>query len=513
MTLKQKVGQVFIWTYPGTDFTPWMERWLAEYQPGALIVFRRNIQSPGQIARVNQKVQALAAKKMLAPLFLMIDQEGGTVTRLRTTVPLPSALALGRMEDTAFIQRFAKAKADALFTLGFNVNLAPVLDISNPNKDSFIGNRAFGENPESVSEIARAYAQGIHEGGVVPTAKHYPGHGGLAQDSHRTTPQKLSTYEELADKDLLPFEAFAEAEFPRAMMMAHLALPTIDSTGLPTTYSKVLIQDYLRGKLKYDGLVITDDLEMSGASFDSDIGERAIRAFLAGNDMLMLAGSPGHQKRAFEALYAAVKNGQIDEARLKESVLRILNYKKEMKLGPFEFEQKKARLAITALDALSREVLKKNFRQSLAGKTAAWPEVTSETRALVLSSEKQFFSGFQSAFPGRSKFFHLTPQSLAHAANEIKKDTHSIVIFYASGTQTAHWLARLDPKSREKTIVVNTNHAGDVGSQDSFMSVLNINTRDPGAGFELGQALSSPDARVPASDPSEKIEEKKETKD
>lgn len=500
LSLRQQVGQVFIWTYLGTSFSPAEERWLGRYQPGALIVFSRNIQNPAQIAGFNSQTQKFAAQHMKAPFFLMIDQEGGTVTRLRTSVPLPSALALGKMADNKFIQSFGKATADVLHEIGFNVNLAPVLDISNPEKNSFIGSRAFGEDPAAVAEMAVAYSEGMNQGGMIPTAKHFPGHGGVVQDSHHATPKKLDTYEELADKDLVPFEEYAQSEFPRALMMAHLALPNVDPSGLPSTYSKVLIQDYLREKLKYPGLVITDDLEMTGASIESDIGERAVRAFIAGNDMLMLAGSPAHQRRAFNAVYKAVRGGRIPLARLKDSVERILAYKREMKIGTFTYNAKKTMAAIATLENLSREVLKKNFRLSIAGKTASWPEIKPDTEVLVLSSDKRFYDSFQAGFRGKAKFFLLTPQSLEKVAPAVNNDRYDLAVFYASGTQTARWISHLSPEIRAKTIVVNADHMGEVEDQKSFLSVLNINSRNPESGFSLSESLCSPEFRVPASD-------------
>jgi beta-N-acetylhexosaminidase len=500
MSVQQKVGQVFIWTYSGSMFTSIMRRWLERFQPGALIVFGRNIKSPVQIARYNADLQALAGLKLKAPFFLMIDQEGGIVTRLRTSVPLPSALALGRMGDAKFIEGFGKASASVLRDVGFNVNLAPVLDISNPNRDSFIGNRAFGEDPEDVATLAVAYARGVSDGGMLPTAKHFPGHGGVKQDSHQTTPRKLATYAELADKDIVPFEEYSQSGFPKAVMMAHLSLPNVDVSGVPATYSSVLIGDYLRRKLKYDGLVITDDLEMSGASLEKDIGERAIKAFLAGNDMLMLAGAPINQHHAFNAMLAAVNSGRISEARLKESVLRILNYKKDLKLGPFQYDETKTQTAIAAVEKLSREVLSKNFRQSVKGKTAKWPELSPDTQALVLSSDKRFFDGFAAQFKGKALFYHLTPQSLYDAPRVLARPRFRFAVYYASGTRTARWLAHLPNELRAKIIVVNSNHAAEVENQDSFMSVLNVNSHCPECGLELAQALAAPDLRLPASE-------------
>jgi beta-glucosidase-like glycosyl hydrolase len=260
-----------------------------------------------------------------------------------------------------------------------------------------------------------------------------------------------------------------------------------------------MIQDYLREKLKYDGLVITDDLEMSGASIDKDIGERAVKAFLAGNDMLMLAGTPVHQRQAFEALFAAVKSGRISEERLNESVGRILSYKKNMNLESFAYNEKKTRAAIGVLENLSREVLKKNFRLSMAGKTASWPRVRKNSEALVLSADKKFYESFAAGFRGKSHYFQLTPATLERARRELNDDRYQVVIFYASGAQTSRFLAKLDTDIRAKVIVVNVNNSGELEMQKSFMSVLNINSVNPEAGFSLAEALCSPEFRIPAS--------------
>lgn len=498
MSLEQRVGQVFIWTYPGQSLTSTGATWLEKYQPGALIVFGRNIKNAEQIAKFNFDLQKFAAQKMRAPFFLMIDQEGGTVTRLKTQVPLPSALALGKMNDTKFMQKFGNAVAAMLKGLGFNVNLAPVLDISTPTKDSFIGSRTFGDDPEQVSERAGAYAEGLSDGGVMPTAKHFPGHGGVSQDSHHTTPKKLATYEELADRDLVPFEDFAQAEFPRAVMMAHIALPNVDPSGVPSTYSKILIQDYLREKLGFDGLVITDDLEMAGAIPGDNIGEHAVQAFLAGNDMLLLAGVGARQKQAFSKVVEAVRSGRISDARLRESVERILNYKQKLAIAPLPYDKKVSKTSVATLEALSKQVQQKNFSLALESKSAAWPEIKPETHALVLGSERRFFNSFQKSFLGKASFFHLTPQSLAGVERELEKIPYDLIVYYASGAQTARWLVRLTPAQRAKTVVINSSHDAEVESQGAFLSVLNIGTHCPECGADLGTWVNAQDVRAPA---------------
>ncbi len=490
MTVEQKVGQVMIWSFQGTEYGPALEETLTKYQLGALIFFGRNITNTHQVAKLNTDLQKLAAKKLLAPLFLMVDQEGGIVTRVKINTPLPSALALGKTDDAAFVQNFAKTKGDLIQGLGFNMNLAPVMDISDSKKDTFIGNRTFGDEPETVSELAMAYSRGMNLAGIIPTAKHFPGHGGEISDSHQTTPKKMSTPEELETRDLVPFKEFADAKIPRAIMTAHLIMPNIDPSGTATTYSPVMIKDWLRVKLGYNGLVVTDDLEMAGAAVSADIGERAIRAFLAGNDMIMLAGPFINQRRAYKSMVYAVNDGRISEERLTESVIRILETKNLMKAG--RVDEQKAAIAQRKLEGLSREVMQRNFKIAVEEHLKEWPAISKTTSAVVFSSSAGFFYRFQKGFKGRARHYPLTPESLGMVNDELAKEKTTLGIFYASGSKTGHWLSSLTPELKAKLIVVNCNHPGKIENQDAFMAVLNLNSHSPESGDWLAAVLSAP---------------------
>jgi beta-N-acetylhexosaminidase len=499
MSIEEKVGQLMIWSFHGTEFNPQMKTVLRSYQPGALIAFRRNITTMDEIGRLNNDAQNFAKAHLKAPLFLMIDQEGGMVSRLRMNASMPSALALGRTGDPALIANFAKTKAELLRALGFNVNLAPVLDISNPSKDSFIGNRTFGDDPSLVSEMGMAYARGLSEGGVFPTAKHFPGHGGTLQDSHFMTPKKLSSPEELNRTDLVPFKKFGSTDFPRLVMMAHLSLPSLDPSGVPATYSKILIQEHLRSHLAYGGLVVTDDLEMNGAMISPDIGERAVRAILAGNDMIMLAGSFSHQKRAFRSVLSAVKAGRISEDRLNDSVLRILIAKAHLSPSAAGPDRQKVSDAVKKLKAQAREIMRMNFKFALEGRGGDWPPVTPRTRVLVVGSNYAFFKSFQTKFAGRTRFFHLTPETLANAEIIMGKERADFIVFYATGATTARWISRKPTEMRARTIVVNCNHPGEIADQHKFLDVLNLNSHSPDSGGWLAAALSADQGqRMPA---------------
>ncbi len=502
MNTEQKVGQLMIWSFMGTEYTPQLDEMLRRYQPGALILFRRNISDNSQVAKLNGDLQRESLKKLKAPLFLMVDQEGGVVTRVRVNTPIPSALALGRASDPTLVENFAKTKGEMLTALGFNVNLAPVMDVSNPDNDSFIGNRTFGDDPASVTELSLAYAKGLSAAGIVPTGKHFPGHGGTITDSHQAVPKKMATTDELEGRDLVPFKKFSEATVPRFVMMAHLSLPNVDPSGVPATYSPVIIKEHLRDKLGFTGVVITDDLEMKGAAISPDIGERAVRAFLAGNDMLMLAGSHRHQRVAFKAMLDAVNDGRISRDRLNDSVVRILESKAQLKLSSGKIDERKAIVAARKLEVMSRDVMQKNFKTAMESKKD-WPEIKADTPAVVFSSTRGFFYYFQRHFKGKARLYPLTPQTIDSVADHLANDKIPLAIFYASGTKTARWLATLSPALKAKIIVVNCNHSGEVDDQESFMNVLNLSSHSPESGMWLAQELNKPPPPPPEPEPAE----------
>lgn len=280
--------------------------------------------------------------------------------------------------------------------------------------------------------------------------------------------------------------------------MAHLALPNVDPSGLPATYSSVMIQDQLRTVMGYQGLVITDDLEMNGASVSTDIGERAVRAFQAGNDMLMFAGSAMNQRKAYDAVLKAVKTGKISPERLNESVTRILNAKASSATA-LKFDAKKALGAFQRLDVLSKEVLKRNFKIASQAAKREWPEAKAESTATVYSASSLFFHKFRAKFKGRSKFYLMSPESLENVRSDLAAGRTDFAVFFASGAKTARWLNRLPSQEKAKLIVVNCMHYGEIENQNEFLSVLNINSYFTDSGQWLAELLNEPqDVRTPA---------------
>jgi len=492
MSLRQKVGQLLIFGYAGTSADESLQRLVQEQQPGALITFGRNIQTLPQIAVLNHQAQIWAKSKSKVPLLIMVDQEGGNVARLKVRRSLPSALALGETKDLALIQQYGEALGQMMRDLGFNVNLAPVEDLSDPNSISFIGPRSFGGQPNDVGQSAFAFAKGLATGGVIPTAKHFPGHGGIVQDSHRETPKKLATLEELIEGDLVPFQKFANADFPRAVMMAHISYPQIDPSGTPAAFSPLFIHQVLRQKLRYDGLIITDDVEMSGANAAGPIEDRVVRAIEAGNDMVMVAWSVRRQLKAADALMSAVRSGRITETRINQSLERILTYKLQL-----DSQNKHGfRLADdeTRLELLAEKVKRFNFLKTASGNKQLRGSQINRSALTIFASDPRFFSGFKQRYGQNVNFIRLTQQSQESLQEQLLSHPQQTFVYYASGAQTARWLNQLTGDVKKRIIVVNTNQAGAIDNRQSYSGVFQLNTSAPESGAWLAQFLTDPTA-------------------
>ena len=256
-----------------------------------------------------------------------VDEEGGRVARIARN-PAFGVSNVGSMESLAASGdpgrvRDAAAKIGAyLADYGFTMDLAPVADMNTNPRNVVIGDRSFGSDPDTVTDMVAAYVEGLHSKGVSSVLKHFPGHGDTEDDSHWGTVTVKKTWQELLSAELIPF--MRNLDKTDAVMVAHITLPNITGDGLPATLSKELIHGRLRQELGYDGLVITDSLSMGAITDHYGAAQAAVLAFEAGNDVLLL---PENYVEAFNGLLSAVENGEISEERLDESVLRILRLK------------------------------------------------------------------------------------------------------------------------------------------------------------------------------------------
>lgn len=334
LTLEEKVGQMFLYGFQGKNSSEDIQRLVKQYKPGGFILFTRNIESESQLVSLNSDIKKLSAS---LPSFIAIDQEGGKVLRIKSfgTV-LPGNMNLGATRSTALSFLAGKLTAIDLEMLGFNMNLAPVLDVNSNARNEVIGVRSFGDDPEMVSILGAAYIRGIQSRRVSATAKHFPGHGNTSGDSHFEAPTLDRTEQLLYDVDLKPFFS-AISDDVDAIMTAHIAVPSIDPSNKPATLSYKIITNLLRKKMNYNGLVITDDMEMRAVTGNAGIGKATVEAVLAGCDMITIVWTDSAKQESYKALIAAVKKGVVSEQRIDESVKRILSVKLKRKL----FDQNK----------------------------------------------------------------------------------------------------------------------------------------------------------------------------
>ncbi|WP_181413350.1 beta-N-acetylhexosaminidase [Halanaerobium congolense] len=328
MSVEEKVGQLFQVGFLTPTVNGQVRDMIENYHVGGVIYFSRNIESPEQTAELSNQLQQIALSSgSKIPLFISADQEGGTVTRLAGATHFPGNMALGAANDQDLTTEVAESTASELKNLGINVNLAPVLDINNNPDNPVIGVRSFGGDPKLVAELGAAYIKGMQSGGVIATAKHFPGHGDTDTDSHLDLPIIKHPRSRLDQVELYPFKKAIQAGVD-SIMTAHVYFPAIEKEeDIPATLSKSVLTDLLRNELKFEGLIITDCMEMKAIVNTFGTVEGAVKTIEAGSDTVLVSHSYQRQKNAIEAVIEAVKSGRISEKRIDASVKRILSLK------------------------------------------------------------------------------------------------------------------------------------------------------------------------------------------
>ncbi len=332
MSLHEKVCQLFIVTPEALTGTGQVvaagnttRNALEDYPVGGLIYFAANLETVSQTKEMLSNTVAMQEDMDLIPLFYGIDEEGGKVaraaTKLGTTSFDPMYTYKDQGEDVAL--QNAKTIATDISNLGFNLDFAPVADTwSNPN-NTVIGTRAYSDDFTQTASLVAAAVEGFHEGGVACSLKHFPGHGDTSQDSHTEEATSGKTVEELIENEYLAFESGIAAGADM-VMVGHITMTNID--GLPASISPTMITEELRGRLGYDGVVITDSLAMGAVADSYSSAELAQKVLNAGADMLLM---PADFQAAEAGVEAAVNSGEIMEERIDESVRRVLKLKYE----------------------------------------------------------------------------------------------------------------------------------------------------------------------------------------
>jgi len=302
---------------------------------GGVTLFRSlNVDSPAQIRELTERLQATARQAGRPPLLIAVDQEGGQLMALGdATTPFPGNMALGATRSAELARRVGFAIGRELAALGVNVNYAPVADVNLNPHNPVIGTRAFGEAPDLVATLSAALGRGLQAAGVAATAKHFPGHGDTAGDSHHGTPVVTHDMETLRRIDLPPFQAAIEAGV-RLILTAHVAVPALDDQpDRPATLSARILRGVLRNELKFEGVIVTDALDMRAISQGAELYVDAICAALAGADVLLLT-SFLDQPGIYATLLQAARRGLLPMTELEASAARIATLKQWLAAQP-----------------------------------------------------------------------------------------------------------------------------------------------------------------------------------
>jgi beta-N-acetylhexosaminidase len=320
MDLDAMIGMRLAVGFPGTEATPQVIDGLRRIHAKNLVVFSRNFETPDQFRQLVGQL-----REALGPVWIMVDHEGGPVIRFRNGVTqFPSARDVGRTQSIEAVERQGAVEAAELLALGVAVNLAPCVDVLVEGSDPIIGERSYGTDPEQVAQYACARIRGLQSHGVAACAKHFPGLGAVPRDPHRSLPTIGLGWQTMEEIHLPPFEAAARTGVAM-IMSSHVCYPGLgEPEGLPATFSPRLVRDLLRQRLQFNGLILTDDLEMGALKDFGSMQEIAVQATLAGHDMLLICSDLEAAYEAHCGLQEAYEQGRLDSAGLSASADRLV---------------------------------------------------------------------------------------------------------------------------------------------------------------------------------------------
>ena len=328
MEMRRMLGQKLVFGFHGKTLPEEFKNLLREYKIGNVILFLRNVESAEQLRALCAEIQSLVQEETGYPAFIIIDQEGGMVTRLpQDAVNVPGAMALAATADPENARLASEITIRQLRGLGANFNMAPVLDVNSNPANPVIGVRSFGDEAERVASLGCAAIAPYAGSGVLCCAKHFPGHGDTAVDSHLGLPRVDKTEEALEQLELIPFRRAIEAGVP-AIMMSHVLFPNIEPEQVPCTMSRRMVTGLLKQKLGFRGLILTDCMEMGAIRDYYGTPEGVVASIKAGVDLAEISSAFDLELAAAKAVNEAAERGEFDVEEIRASVEKILCYKK-----------------------------------------------------------------------------------------------------------------------------------------------------------------------------------------
>lgn len=445
MDWKACVGQRLVGGFPGKEMSPEFIRLVKEYKLGNVILFQHNVESMVQVKQLCRDIQKLVKQETGHYAFITIDQEGGVVTRLpEDGCNVPGAMAVAATGDPENAGTLAKITSEELKYLGVNFNLAPVMDVNNNPQNPVIGVRSYGDTAETVMKFGVASVKGYQEGKVLSCAKHFPGHGDTAVDSHIGLPVIDKSLEELENLELKPFRAVIENGIP-AVMSSHILFPKLEPDNIPCTMSKRIITGVLKEKIGFKGLVLSDCMEMDAIQKYYGTANGIVAAMAAGVDMVFVSHTAELLEEGIQAVYKAVEEGKLSLEEMQKSAEKVVSYKEK-----YITEVQPEKGCTDAQRQQEREIRRKSITLT-QGKLFALGEKPFFTgcagyRATQASNQEELpetFAGYMAKKLGGKEFVTTKNPDRKEISEvlEMAKDATSIVI----GTYNAH----LQPGQKE----------------------------------------------------------------
>ena len=466
MSDEELLAQIFMFGWAGEEPSALLNQWVGDRGLGSVKVFGWNTDNTEKVAKSVTSLQELAQKRRLRiPLYVATDQEGGWIRHVKgDTSETPGNMAIGASQypiDSYYSAYYISREIKAL---GINLNFAPTIDLYTNHDSSVIGSRSFGEEPEFVGQLGSAFVAGSMAAGVIPTAKHFPGHGDTSADSHGKLPEIFADYSTLEERELVPFKYLISQNVP-AIMSGHLSFPRITG-GEPASLSKTWLTDILRDRLHYKGLIITDDMMMNGATLYAGSSSEAFRlAIEAGNDIIISSRTAELDERLWTSNLSSMRtNKSFREIVLKAAhrvVLSKLVYFKNPNAAPLYPEISSLKDKIPDREG-QRFFLSQACRSITAYKAGSLPFKRRADEKILLAGQNQFPEFFEEAKKRLGEFaqfkfdYELGPIQADWMSNNIEAmaPNYDTIIICVANERSAMIAKRLE-RSGKRVIILS----------------------------------------------------------
>jgi beta-N-acetylhexosaminidase len=453
MSLEEKIGQLFVFGFKEQEFTPSLRYFLDTYKPGGLLFFSRNGKSPEKVQKLIKDIKAHYKSINKIEPFFIVDHEGGEVVRVGPPHFFPSALSLGQTNDPSIAYDLGKWTGQYLKNIGFDINLAPVVDLRSEKAVNFIGERSFSSKPDEVVKIVSPFISGARSSGVLSVLKHFPGHGRVQEDSHFEVVRKISSVEELNQQDLMPFKKIIHQHPNTGVMTSHLSVPALDPTGELTTFSKPIVSK-LANEYQHEGLVFTDDLDMLFFKNKKiNIGEKSLAALKSGHDQVLIVWSKFNQKSSLNYIKNSVLKNELSDWQINEKLKKIIATKLRLKEDkPLNY--KKVMNSLSKIYNLQNQInnlhfnnLPKDLIQEISS------NFKSKKTIYLFSYSYYFYKTFKDNFT-QGGYVPLTQENWLQTA---KRCQSNLCFFHVSGDKSVDRIKEIPAELLKNMVVVNTS--------------------------------------------------------